>query len=60
MNLRDGDLGSAVILLEFCHEGDQFFDAFNGHGVIDGCAHTADEAMTFENISIPTKGYVVM
>ena len=33
---------------EFLHIGDKMFDAFDGHRVVNGRAHTADKTVSFD------------
>src|SRR6266487_2494847 len=48
----------AVLLLEFLHELDKGFCAFNSHGVVNGSAHAADRAMTLESDQIILLGFL--
>ena len=48
----------SVFFLEFFHEFDQFFRAFNRHRVVNGRAHTTDRAMSLETDQVILLGFL--
>jgi hypothetical protein len=48
----------SVLLLKFLHELNEHFGAFNGHGIVDGSAHAANRAVSFETDQIILLGFL--